>query len=202
MVQVPCRLEISETPRAVAFCNHTVARRKFFKVEDALEDPRFRNNPQVLGNPSIRFYAGAPLITPKGHVIGTLSVIDLVPRQLTAKQKQMLGMLARHVMVLLELRQSVSTLSIAVTERNRAEQDLRQIQGQLEIRVSERSTALEKTNAALREEVRERLKEKNLSDSLINSLPGIFYVFDEAGRFLRWNHNFVQVTGFSDEEML
>jgi diguanylate cyclase (GGDEF)-like protein/PAS domain S-box-containing protein len=194
-------LEVTETPRAIAFCNFTVAHRAFFEVQDALKDPRFSNNPMVLGKPNIRFYAGMPLITPQGDVIGTLSVIDCKPRKLTGQQEQVLGMLARHVMVLLELRRSVSTLRIAVEELNHAEQELRQIQAELEARVSERSIALRETNASLMREVGERIKEKNLSDSLINSLPGIFYVFDDAGRFVRWNYNFVQVTGYSDDEI-
>ncbi|OGB23656.1 MAG: hypothetical protein A3I66_24400 [Burkholderiales bacterium RIFCSPLOWO2_02_FULL_57_36] len=194
-------LEVSETPRAIAFCAHTVASGNFFVVHDALKDPRFSDNPLVIGRPNIRFYAGAPLITPRGYAIGTLSVVDFVPRALTEYQEQALRKLARHVMVLLELRKNVATLTIAVNERDRAERELRKIQGELETRVSERSAALADTNATLRGEVGERIKEKNLSDALINSLPGIFYVFDDAGRFLRWNYNFGQVTGFGDEEI-
>lgn len=193
-------LEASETPRVIAFCDHTVATKQFFIVPDALADPRFRNNPLVQGSPHIRFYAGVPLATPQGNVIGTLSVIDTVPRQLSPHHEQVLRILARHVMVLMELRKSIATLSVAVSERNRAEQELRQIQIDLENRVRERSAALGSANTALRAEVAEKIKEKKLSDDLINSLPGIFYVFDDTGRFLRWNETFIQVTGFSDEE--
>ncbi len=195
-------LAVSETPRAVAFCDHTVASRELFVVQDALQDPRFCNNPLVLGTPNIRFYAGAPLTTPQGYVIGTLSVIDTVPRQLSSQQLQALRILSRHVVILLELRKNIAALKQTVTNLNRAEKELKQIQAELESRVDERSATLAKTNATLRHEVGERIKERNLSDALINSLPGIFYVFDEAGRFLRWNDNFVQVTGYTDEEIL
>ncbi len=194
-------LEVSETPRDIAFCDHTVAIRNFFTVHDALHDPRFSANPLVLDTPHIRFYAGAPLTTPQGHVIGTLSVIDSKPRRLSHQQEQALRTLSRHVVVLLELRKNVAALKRVIAERNRAEQELRGIQAELETRVRERSAALEKINAALRSEITERVKERNVSDALINSLPGIFYVFDETGRYLRWNDNFQRVTGFSDAEM-
>ncbi|TCS37963.1 PAS domain S-box-containing protein/diguanylate cyclase (GGDEF)-like protein [Paucimonas lemoignei] len=194
-------LDLSETPRDIAFCHHTVASRDFFVVRDAQTDRRFRDNPLVTGPPHIRFYAGAPLATPQGHVIGTLAVIDAKPRQLTALQEKCLRILSRHVVVLLELRKNVNTLEHAIAERNRAERELKAIQTQLEVRVKERSAALEASNAALRGEIAERIAERNVSDALLNTLPGIFYVFDEQGRFLRWNENVPRVTGYSAQEM-
>jgi GAF domain-containing protein len=73
-------------------------------VPDATRDPRFATNPLVLAQPNIRFYAGMPLITPDGHALGTLCVIDQVPRQLETHPQQALRVLARHVMTQLELR--------------------------------------------------------------------------------------------------
>jgi len=73
-------------------------------VEDALLDDRFKQNPLVTGDPNIRFYAGAPLVTLNGFALGTLCVIDRVPRQLSKPHLETLQFLSREVIYMLELR--------------------------------------------------------------------------------------------------
>ncbi len=97
-------LDVSETSRAESFCAHTLTEPRVLVVEDALRDPRFAENPLVLGDPNIRFYAGAPLITPNGHVLGTVCVIDTQPRTLSPPQIAALEALSRQVMALFESR--------------------------------------------------------------------------------------------------
>jgi PAS domain S-box-containing protein len=101
-------LEAQETPRELSFCTHALvqdeARPEMLVVPDAHQDPRFAENPLVLGDPKIRFYAGAPLVLPGNLVLGTLCVIDRVPRELTEDKAQLLTMLARQVIAQLELR--------------------------------------------------------------------------------------------------
>jgi diguanylate cyclase (GGDEF)-like protein len=105
-------LDVEETPRSMAFCAHAIQVSEVTVVPDALLDPRFVNNPLVTGSPDIRFYAGAPLITHDGVAVGTLCVIDRVPRELTDEQRETLVDLAAIVVDELELRLANDELSV------------------------------------------------------------------------------------------
>lgn len=111
-------MDLSETPREVAFCAHAINRpRELLVVNDATKDERFADNPYVTEENGIRFYAGAPLVTPGGHALGTLCVVDRKPRELSAGQREALAVLSRHVMTQLQLRRQLR-------ERQRIEQAL------------------------------------------------------------------------------
>jgi len=97
-------LDAPETSREVSFCGHAVFHRESLVIPDALADPRFHDNPLVTGPPHVRFYAGAPLQSPDGHVLGTLCVIDHEPRSLDPAKLELLEALARQAVSLLELR--------------------------------------------------------------------------------------------------
>ncbi|WP_263379253.1 ATP-binding protein [Granulicella paludicola] len=111
-------LGVSETPISQSFCANTLVTGQTLVVEDATQDDRFRDNPLVLGDPNIRFYAGAPIIERDGHVLGTVCVIDTEPRHISAAQVSALEALARQVLILLDQRKTISRLesSIAQTE--------------------------------------------------------------------------------------
>src|SRR6187402_1392644 len=96
-------LDVCETPRSVAFCDHAIRGRDVLVTLDASRDPRFADNPLVTGAPFIRFYAGAPILTPEGHALGTVCVIDYAPRA-SFDQADALSALARQVSALIELR--------------------------------------------------------------------------------------------------
>ncbi len=107
-------INAAETTRDDAFCSYTILDTAPLIVPDARQDARFADNPYVLENPHVQFYAGAPLITPAGHGLGALCVIDDRPRNLTAGQITVLEALARQVVALFELRRSSRQLANAL----------------------------------------------------------------------------------------
>jgi len=90
-------INVKETPRDLAFCGHTIMDSAIFEIEDATKDGRFKDNALVTADPNIRFYAGYPLIEPRGYALGSLCVIDLKPKVLSVKQKKILKLLAAEV---------------------------------------------------------------------------------------------------------
>ena len=102
-------LPLVETRRDIAFCAYTILESaKEFCVPDAVADTRFSDNPLVTGEPHMRFYYGLPITSNNGFVLGTLSVIDTVPRELSSEQKMMLGVLRRSVTAELEVRRQAN----------------------------------------------------------------------------------------------
>ena len=106
-------IELEESPRSISFCAHAIHGEEVFEVPDATLDERFTDNELVTGVAQIRFYAGAPLITPDGLKLGTLCVIDNKPHQLSETQRDALRALARQAVALLELRSNVKQLEIS-----------------------------------------------------------------------------------------
>lgn len=116
-------VSVTETPRDIAFCGWAILGHDLFVVPDATQDERFADNPLVVSDPRIRFYAGAPLIA-DGHAVGTLCVIDRVPRRLAADQLQALRALGRQVQAQMDLRRNLASLKKALEARGRLEAEM------------------------------------------------------------------------------
>ncbi|MDF5725674.1 MAG: EAL domain-containing protein [Rhizonema sp. PD37] len=119
-------LEITQTHRDLAFCSYAILQPQMLIVQDTYQDARFCNNPLATKELKIRFYAGVPLINPEELALGTLCVIDYVPRDLSAVQQEALKILARQAIAQLELRRNVAALKQVIIQREQTEAALRE----------------------------------------------------------------------------
>lgn len=103
-----CGIDARETPRAISFCGHAILQDEVLIVKNALEDPRFSDNPLVIGPPHIRFYAGAPLKLSSGFNVGTLCIIDSKPMKLEPEEIEHFKILAHAVSMELENQGKIS----------------------------------------------------------------------------------------------
>ena len=102
-------------------------------IPDATNDPRFSENPLVTSQPFIRFYAGAPLVSPEGVALGALCAIDNKVREITNEQKEALTALARQAVMQLELRRTLRNLTRTSAEKHAALDEIKELQAILPI---------------------------------------------------------------------
>ena len=171
-------LAVADTPRKIAFCDRTIRKRELMVVEDACRSSVFCNNPLVLGPPYIRFYAGAPLVTPDGHALGSLCVIDYRPRHLSSEQLEALDRLSRQVVAQMELSHHASQLH---SSNEYLEQRVKERTSKLTLalhRLLKAQSQLIKREAALRH--------SSLHDPL-TGLPNRSYFLQRLGQAIQLN---------------
>ena len=192
-------------------------RLRIFVVPDALADRRFRDHPLVSDDPQICFYAGAAILSREGITIGALSVFDTVARDAVPRELEALINLAELTRARLEARaerrlelriepptpidarpaRRISVQAAAISEAAKAEQHLDHVTQEFQ-----RLGQLLEDEIATRKAAEDRLRyEKDFSDAAIQSLPGAFFMFDAAGKMVRWNESFADNTGYSAGDM-
>jgi PAS domain S-box-containing protein len=184
-------VDVTETARDTAFCAYTILRPdQILEVKDAQTDERFADNPFVLSDPHIRFYAGAPLLAGDGQAIGTLCVMDRKPRSLTPEQISALGALSRAVGAQLELRKQGRNIT---KEKEKAEQLL---------------AVAEKARRALLSVLEdEKIAAQSLRSSegrfrsLIENSSDVIIVIDETGRVEYQSPSMQRVLGYEPAEL-
>ncbi|NVN52809.1 diguanylate cyclase [Mycolicibacterium hippocampi] len=125
-------VDATETSRELSFCAHALQSPELLEIPDTTQDSRFADHPMVIGDPLLRFYAGAPLITADGHALGALCVLDVKPGALTTLQRQHLQILADQVMSNLELRRQARLFAAEVRARLDADSAYRRQQRMLD----------------------------------------------------------------------
>lgn len=140
-----------EAPRDVAFCAHTILKNEVLIIEDTIKDERFADNPLVVNDPAIRFYAGAPIVSAKGFRLGSICIIDSKPRELSADDAKMLTILSEQVSKLLELRLRNKLL------RQQAEEQLRLEKMLLQKTLQEHEKEKQSISAELHENIAQAL---------------------------------------------
>lgn len=202
-------IDLEQTPREISFCAHTILQPGLMIIPDAQKDPRFAHNPLVQADPSLRFYAGAPLITADGFGLGALCVIDRVARTLTPEQAEALEILTQQVITQLELRRTIRRLTVEIERRQQAETDLHQIRSDLEQRVKVRTLELAQANQELQLEVTERRRiEQELVQSelqfrsLIQNSSDMITVLDAEGVIRYQSPSVTSILGYQPQELL
>ncbi len=144
-------IDITEIPREIGFCAHTILNTTLMEVPDMLADERFRDNPLVAQAPSVRFYAGAPLVTADGASVGSLCVLDAEPKSLTDDQRDALEALSRQVVRQLELRVAVKRERLINERLATATAQMNEVNANLALLVETRTIELQASESQLQQ---------------------------------------------------
>ncbi len=190
-------LNINETSRDISFCQYTIMDDEILEIKNATKHPLFKNNPLVTEEPYIRFYAGAPLITPSGHRLGSLCIIDRQPRELNDDQRKALRTLADAVMTNLNLRYQQQQANENARELQKANKELSKLNQSLRLNEAKLENNVNEVNI-LRE------KEKSQAEifkHFIENAEDLIFNIDPTLCFSYVNPTTIKYTGYSKQEL-
>ncbi|HEY9045080.1 MAG TPA: PAS domain S-box protein [Ohtaekwangia sp.] len=191
-------LNIQETPREQAFCAYTILQDDILIVADATKDLRFATSALVTGEPGVRFYAGMPLITSEGYKIGTLCVMDRVPKELNDFQLTGLRTLANNVTKQIELKYVISEMDVKAKNLEESNYQLNVLNQELLATEEEIRSNLDHIQMLQDHlEIRERQYRE-----LVEDAPDLIYELDPNGNFVFVNPVMERISGYSKDELL
>jgi diguanylate cyclase (GGDEF)-like protein/PAS domain S-box-containing protein len=201
-----CPVPLS-SERNGSFCSWAILSPQIFMVQDSSRDERFKYSPQSSSDYTIRFYAGVPLATPEGYLIGTLNVMDLKSRELNRIQLEALETLAAAVMSQLELKRRQSELKTALSHRAQLEQQLRRHTDLIK-RVEREKEQLSSINALLEKQTTEHQEAiESLSDReeryslVVNSTNDGLWDWDLGTNQISFCYRWKKMIGHAQEEI-
>lgn len=161
-------IDIKVMPREIAFCNHTILNPDdVLVVPDLRKDERFCNNPLVTNEPNVVFYAGVPLTTSKGHVLGSLCLLDAKEKQMTEKQIEAFKALSREIMAKFELRKKLKLLKLAEKRLKKANTQLKEFARLVSHDIKTPVVSISMLTSILAKKLKDRDHEAHESVSLI-----------------------------------
>ncbi|HKK16083.1 MAG TPA: PAS domain-containing protein, partial [Gammaproteobacteria bacterium] len=179
----------SEASRDISFCAHTILNNDLFIIPDTYKDKIFADNPFVLQDPPLRFYAGAPLITTDGYALGTVCVIDHIPRELTSDQKNALKKIAKQIMLQLEVHEKKHLLDSKIRSKGKIiKKELREIKKTYE-QISR------ELNLRIASEIESKIAQNRLAQALESAQTGIWEWDLQTGKIV-WNTMHEHIFGY------
>ncbi|NHA03889.1 GAF domain-containing sensor histidine kinase [Mucilaginibacter sp. HC2] len=200
-------LEVTETAKDYAFCAHAILEPdKVMVVNNALQDVRFADNPLVINQPEVIFYTGVPLVTPDGHALGTLCVIDNKPKELSANQIATLKALAGQVVAQLELRKKNRELNELSLELKRSNEYLERFAVMAAHDIRNPLTSILLTSKILKDRFKDSLDEKgnkfldiiNTSSYKLLALLENMLAYSKSNKMLSQNKEEVEILPLLD----
>ena len=178
-----------ETSRDIAFSAHALINPdKIMEVEDTQDDPRFEDNPLVVNDPKIRFYAGAPIVTSNGFCLGALCVLDYEPRKLSVNQRYALYLLSDFVVRHIELRETLRILT--------------QSEGFISDETISLKSKVDQVAVSLEKEIGLRIESELFSRRILDMSFDAVITTNKNGQVLNWNPKAEEILGYTSEYTL